>query len=82
MTQFEEMIKVDNESLFFYFIQIDIRQKFVVTVSKDRQYFVFDMKKDSSEKWKIIDLVPKWINTIENELSNVINREIKSGKNN
>lgn len=82
MTQFEEMIKVDNESLFFSFIQIDIRQKFVVTVNKDRQYFVFDMKKDSSEKWKISDLVPQWLNKIEDQLSNVINREIRSGKNN
>ena len=71
MSLFEGIIEVDGELLFFSFIQLNCANELIVTVSRHRSYVVFDMKKDSFDRWKAIDPAPQWVK-VQKELSEII----------
>jgi hypothetical protein len=78
MNQFDEIIYMDSEALSFHFSLIHTTKgvKIFVTVVKDRGYFVFDMQKDGSGKWKILDPAPIWVKPFAGQLGDVINKNI------
>ena len=76
MKQFNETIIVNGEPLSFQFSRIHTTkgEKFFISAVKDRGYFVFDMQKDDSGKWKIGVPAPQWVEPILDKLAEVINR--------
>ena len=78
MLQFSETIPVENEALSFAFNRIYTKagEKFFVVVQKGRKFYQFNMKRDDLGKWKITDPAPEWLKPIEENLSNVITRNI------
>ena len=78
MLQFNESLRVDDETLYFSFNRIFTGdgEKFYVVVKKDRQFFPFDMKKTEEGMWKIMEPVPEWARALEEQLSEMISRNI------
>lgn len=78
MQQFNEIIKIDEEVLSFAFNRIYTKsgEKFFVVVEKDRQFFQFDMNRDNSGKWKIIEPAPEWLKPIEEKVAEIIARNL------
>ena len=78
MLQFNDTIKIDDEVLNFAFNRIYTKsgETFFVVVEKGRQFFQFDMKKDSSGKWKISEPAAEWIKAVEEEIANLIGRNL------
>lgn len=78
MLNFNETLRVDDETLHFSFNRIFTAdgEKFYVVVQKARQFFPFDMKKDAAGKWKIMEPIPAWAVELESQISEMINRNI------
>ena len=78
MLQFSENIAIEDESLSFAFNRIYTKsgEKFFVVVQKGRKFFQFNMKRDEAGKWKITEPAPEWLKPIEENLSNIIARNI------
>jgi hypothetical protein len=78
MLQFNETLKIEEDVLSFAFNRIYTKsgEKFFVVVEKGRQFFQFDMKKDSSGKWKISEPAADWLKPIEDKLSSIISRNL------
>jgi hypothetical protein len=78
MLQFNETIKIEDEVLGFAFNRIYTKsgEKFFVVVEKGRQFFQFDMKKDSSGKWRISDPAADWLRPIEEQIASMIARNL------
>jgi hypothetical protein len=78
MIKFNEHLKVDEETLYFSFNRIYNAdgEKFYVVVQKGRQFSPFDMKKDDAGRWKIVEPSPAWAKALEEQLSEMIDRNI------
>ena len=78
MTQFREHFKLGDETLQFSFNRIYNAdgEKFYVIVEKGKQFIPFDMKKDDTGRWKINEPAPAWAKALEEQLSEIINRNI------
>jgi hypothetical protein len=78
MNQFDEILYMGSEALSFHFSPIHTIKgvKIFVTVVKERGYFVFDMQKDGSGKWKILEPAPKWVKPFAKQLGDLIDKYI------
>lgn len=78
MLNFNETLRIDDETLQFSFNRIFTGngEKFYVVVQKGRHFFPFDMKKDDAGNWKILEPVPEWAIQLENQISEMIIRNI------
>ena len=76
MKQFDGIIKTDKETLLFSFSRVyaTTGEKYFVSTYKSKRFYPFDMKKDESGKWRVPEFAPKWLKSIEQELSNLINQ--------
>jgi hypothetical protein len=78
MNQFNGSILVDGHDLSFDFLVIHTVKgiKLFIVVTKDRTSFIFDMQKDGSGKWKILEPAPKWVIPFAEQLGNTIDKNI------
>jgi len=78
MLQFNETIKIEDEVLSFAFNRIYTKsgEKFFVVVEKGRQFYQFDMNRDNSGRWKIIEPAPEWLKPIEEKVVELIARNL------
>jgi hypothetical protein len=78
MTQFNGSLKVDDEVLHLSFNRIYTAdgEKFYIVVQKDGKFLPIDMKKNEAGKWKIVGRAPTWAKAVEDQLSEMIDRNI------
>jgi hypothetical protein len=77
MTDFYAWVIAGSGKLNFHFTRIYIVRgvKFFVTVIDNRKKLLsFDMKMNEGGEWKLIPPIPLWIQEIEQELADAINR--------
>lgn len=76
MIDFNEIISIGEETLYFAFTEVFISQgtKLYVTINREKKFYVFNMQKDADGTWKISEDVAAWIKELEAQLSAIIVR--------
>ncbi len=76
MRDFSEFVTVEEDQLLFYFSRIYIAagEEFFVSVKRSGKFYLFDLERDDSGKWKITKTAPAWLQTVEEELADIINQ--------
>jgi hypothetical protein len=81
MAQFKKQLLLDDLKLEFWFTgDPTYKRSFFVTVDDiNNRFYTFHMKELKDGNWKIVEVnkVPSWILKLENDLSEVIRRNIK-----
>jgi hypothetical protein len=74
LKQFNGIIQTDEQLFLFTFSRVYTTEgeKYFVTVNRNGGFYPFDMKMNSSGKWKVPESARTWLKSIEEELSNIV----------